>query len=165
MTGAEGAGLDELAAILDRIGYPSTRLDRHPEVPVPTLLVVAPQEDADPLPFNAMYVPVDEEGFEHLDLLQLYFSVHEGVGDAHRAAVCLVLAQVNAQIPVGQVGLQDDDVMLRHVLLLERGSLLSEGALAEALSFLLFLRKTLADVVGAVARGDMAPEAALSSLP
>lgn len=165
MTSAGGAELEQVAAILGRIGYPSTRLDRHPDVPVPTLLVAAPQDEGDPLPFNVMFVPEDEEGFEHLDLLQFYFSVHEGVGDAHRAAVCLVLSQVNAQIPIGQVGLQDDDVMLRHVLVLERGSLLSDDALGEALSFLLFLRTMLADVVGAVARGVMAPDAALSSLP
>ncbi|HET9058758.1 MAG TPA: hypothetical protein VFN61_02470 [Acidimicrobiales bacterium] len=159
--------LESLAQVLEELGYPSQRLDVHPELPLPTLLVAAPgdEDDDEPVLFNFMFMPIEGTGLEHIDLLQVYFSLLEGVSDERRDDIALVVAELNAQLPLGQLGFQDGEVSLRHMMLLERHQVPSEGLVKEMLAFLLPLRHLLAEAVSAVASGESTVEAALASLP
>jgi hypothetical protein len=89
----------------------------------------------------------------------------EDVGESRRGDVALLVAELNAQLPLGQLGLLDGEVSLRHMMLLERGHVPSRGVLEEGLGFLVSLRNFLAEAVAGVAEGRTTLEAALASLP
>ncbi|GEM_PF-5782503 len=166
MSGGLGEALERVGESLAALGCRCQRLDGHPDLPVPTLLVAAPGDDpARPVLFNLMFMPMEETGLGQVDLLQFYFPVLDGLGEDRRRDVALLLAELDAELPIGQLGLREGEVGLRHMMLLERGQVPSRGLLEEALAVLLKLRELLAGTLRAVAAGDMTVEQARAVLP
>lgn len=128
----------------------------------PFLLATLPEGTGS---FNVMYIPLPEDHFEAVRLLQVYASVVSDVNKDNLAALYQVLNGINEMCPIGTFTLNaKDEIGFRYVFPVDRFDLPDEGKFLDVFTMYLNFLETFRTTLVGVNFGVLTPAAALHQL-
>ncbi len=105
------ADLDLIALknLLDEVGLNSVLVDKSSLLPISTLIVsLEPENQEGDRTLNFSFIPLPDDAFPDIKLLQCYSELPITVENAHTATVAQVLLAINLTLPLGGFGLRID---------------------------------------------------------
>lgn len=159
------AELGFLEQAVSDLGYTSELIERSEQVPYHTLLVNLPA-DGQGRAFQVAlsFYPIDESQLEHSLLLQYFIALPFAVNASAAPAVLAVLPELNNRVVLGHFGLSADlrQLHYRYVQALPNDDILSAEKVADVLLLVSYTPTLFADVLAALADGQLSAEAARS---
>lgn len=160
--------LISLKNILDEIELNSVLLQSSQVLPIPTLIVPIDKDYQDrDRALNVSFVPLPEDVFPDVKLMQVYSELPYEIDPQHRAALEHVILAANLAIPLGNFAITpDNQVCFRYVHTIPKFVVLSnvDDALLNLMQMVNYILDTNEAVLERVAHGQMSAEAALKEL-
>ncbi len=134
--------LEYLSQKLSEIDIESRVLTKTEELGLGTMVVALDNDykDRDQL-VNLALLPRPDDEMEHINLMQFYVELPETYGDSNENTVKDLLTEINARMPIGHFGINEERIYCRYVMVLPDGETLNEADIIETL----FL---FADIIG-----------------
>jgi hypothetical protein len=134
--------LEYLSQKLAEIEIESRVLTKTEELGLGTMIVALDSDykDRDQL-VNLALLPRPDDEMEHINLMQFYVELPESYIDSTKNNVKDLLTEINARMPLGHFGINEERIYCRYVMVLPDGETLNEADIIETL----FL---FADIIG-----------------
>ncbi len=139
--------LYQIKEFLETISVDSTVIESSAQLPINILLAVTPEL----VTVNIMYVPLPEDHFTEIRLLQHYTLVVEKVIEERKTDLFRLLNEMNNQSPLGSFGVNDKgELGFKYIYPVSRFDMLKEDPFLETFSLylncLMGFRKTIINV-------------------
>lgn len=134
--------LEYLSQKLSEIDIESRVLTKTEELGLGTMVIALDNDykDRDQL-VNLALLPRPDDEMEHINLMQFYVELPETYSQTTENNVKDLLTEINARMPIGHFGINEERIYCRYVMVLPDGDTLNEADIIETL----FL---FADIIG-----------------
>ena len=134
--------LDYLSQKLAEIDIESRVLTKTEDIGLGTMVIALDNDykDRDQL-VNLAILPRPDDEMEHINLMQFYVELPETFSNSVETKVKDLLTEINARMPLGHFGINEERIYCRYVMVLPDGETLNEADIIETL----FL---FADIIG-----------------
>lgn len=134
--------LDYLSQKLAEIDIESRVLTKTEDIGLGTMVIALDNDykDRDQL-VNLAILPRPDDEMEHINLMQFYVELPEAFSNSVETKVKDLLTEINARMPLGHFGINEERIYCRYVMVLPDGETLNEADIIETL----FL---FADIIG-----------------
>ncbi len=134
--------LEYLSRKLSEIDIESRVLTKTEELGLGTMIIALDNDYKDREQMvNLALLPRPDDDMEHINLMQFYVELPEPLELTADNKVKDLLTEINARMPIGHFGINDERVYCRYVMVLPNGDILNEADIIETL----FL---FADIIG-----------------
>lgn len=134
--------LEYLSRKLSEIDIESRVLTKTEELGLGTMIIALDNDYKDREQMvNLALLPRPDDDMEHINLMQFYVELPEPLELTVDNKVKDLLTEINARMPIGHFGINDERVYCRYVMVLPNGDILNEADIIETL----FL---FADIIG-----------------
>jgi hypothetical protein len=160
------AQLGFIEGFMADLGFDSVLVERSEQVPISLLVTQIPREDGDYWELTFLYVPVSDDEFEHIELLQIYCQFHAKVTDQTQAATEKLLTQINNHmLPIGRLGIGDNnEIFCRYVLAAPKYDMLDQEVFSETVQLFIYMLDKIGQTIEKVAAGQIDLQPALNEL-
>jgi hypothetical protein len=160
------AELSFLEGYLENLGFESELMERSDTVPMPILVSSIGGDTAGrPRLLNFLFVPIDEEHLDVLQLLQIHTLFPFDLHPDYVAETEKLLAVINQKLGMGAVGIDEqNDIFYKYIFAKARFQPLDEGLIIETVQLFIFLMEQFSSLIEGVATGQMALTAVLEAL-
>ena len=160
------AELSFLEGYLDNLGFESELIERSETVPMP-ILVSSIGGDAAGRPrlLNFLFVPIDVEHLDILQLLQIHTLFPFDLNPDYLAATEKLLGVINQKLGMGTVGIDEqNDIFYKYIFAKARFQPLDEGLIIETVQLFIFLMERFSNLIEGVVTGQLDLAAAIKKL-
>jgi len=134
--------LEYLSQKLSEIDIKSRVLTERQEIGLGTMVIALDNDykDRDQI-VNLAILPRPDDDMEHINLMQFYVELPESYDEATEKSIKDLLTEINARMPIGHFGINEERIYCRYVMILPEGNGINEADIIETL----FL---FADIIG-----------------
>ncbi len=160
------AELSFLAGYLDNLGFDSELIERSEAMPMPILVSSIGGDGAGrPRLINFLFVPIDEEHLDILQLLQIHTIFPFDVQPEYQPQTEKLLGIINQKLGMGCVGIDEqNDLFYKYLFAKARFQPLDEALIIETVQLFIFLLERFSSLIEKVATGEIGLTAALATL-
>ena len=160
------AELSFLSGYLDELGFESELVERSETLPMPILISSIGGDAAGrPRMLHFLFVPIDEEHLEILQLLQIHSLFPYELGVDYLAEVEKLLSVINQKLGMGYVGIdQENSIYYKYLFAKARYQPLDQNLIVETVQLFIFLMERFSGLIEGVATGEQDLATALADL-
>ena len=160
------AQLGFIEGFMEDMGFDSVLVERGEQVSITLLVTQIPREDGGYWELTFLYLPVNEDEFEQIELLQMYCQFHTKVTDQTQAATEKLITQINNHmLPIGRLGIGDNnEVFCRYVLATPKYDMLDQEVFSETVQLFIYMLEKIGQTVEKAAAGLIDLQYALNEL-
>jgi hypothetical protein len=153
--------LYDLSDYLAKISIPSTLIEATAEIPFNILVAVTSEQ----VSVNIIYVPLPEDHFNDIRLMQLYSLLIQKVSSDKRNDLLTLVNELNNRCPVGSFFINEKiELGFKYIFPLARFDMPKEGSLIEIFTLYLNSLMSFRDTIIKVSDGTLSLKDALKEL-
>lgn len=158
--------LDYLKRYMEELGLESKLVERSEEVPLNTLLTALKKDyKGRERSMNFSYIPLLEEEFEYINLLQLYAPLPCDLNLEYKSSLERFLLTVNGQAAIGHFNLKkNNEIFLRYVHITSQDELINQNEIKETVMLFIYMQEIFGESIEDVASGKKDLQTALREL-
>jgi len=160
------AELSFLGGYLDNLGFESELVERSESVPMPILVSSIGGDSAGrPRLLNFLFVPIDEDHLDVLQLLQIHTLFPFDLEPAYLEQTEKLLGTINQKLGMGSVGIDEqNDLFYKYIFAKARFQPLDEALIIETVQLFIFLMEQFSSLIEGVVTGQTDLNTALAML-
>lgn len=160
------AELSFLSGYLAELGFESELVERSDNLPMPILISSIGGDAADrPRLLHFLFVPIEEDHLEILQLLQIHSLFPYEVGSDYLVATEKLLSVINQKLGMGYVGIDEQDsIYYKYLFAKARYQPLDRALIVETVQLFIFLMERFSGLIEGVATGQQDLAAAIATL-
>ena len=153
--------LYEIKDYLENVQIASTLLEASEEIPFNILVAVTGEQAS----VNIMYVPIPEDHFEDIRLIQLYALIIRTIDESRKNDLLMLLNELNNRCAVGTFFINEQlELGFKYIFPINRFELPKESSFIQTFTLYLNSLLSLIDLTVQVNNGSLALEEALKLL-
>jgi hypothetical protein len=160
------AELSFLDGYLAELGFDSELIERSEVVPMPILVSSIGGDHAGrPRLLNFLFVPIEEDHLEVLQLLQIHSIFPFDVQSDKQADMEKLLSTINQKLGMGSVGIDEQgDIYYKYLFPKARYQPLEQTLIIETVQLFIFLMEQFSNLIESVATGQQSLTMAIEQL-